>query len=236
MPRRTKKASSEATPGTDDAVLRDIAASITRLKVPIDAFVIGEPVRVAAIEYSGNARRGLVAVCRRAEHDYPVNLADVLFDEGSAGQKVSTAYRAWLGLPPHTPAEQPARRHKADPADLDLSRDIELVVLASKSNALRCRVLGTHREVTLRTAVRNEIPGEIISVAAAKQWSHAGHPYISGAVKKSRLDVEALGLAPLELRAKGEWDPDDEFWGEEGDPLPACAKSIVRRGSDRRSR
>ena len=230
MPKRTPKATSKPTTATDDAVLRDIAASIAKLKVPIDAFVVGETVRVAAIEYSGNARRGLVAVCRRAERDYQVNLADVLFDEGSAAEKASTAYRAWLGLPPHAPAEQPARRHKADPADLDLSRDIELVVLASKSNALRCRVLGTQREVTLRTAVRNEIPGEIISVAAAKQWSHGGHPYVSGAVKKSRLDVEALGLAPLELRAEGDWDPDDEFWGEEGDPLPAWAKAIIAKG------
>ena len=152
MPKRTTKANSKPTTETDDAVLRDIAASITKLKVPIDAFVIGEPVRVAAIEYSGNARRGLVAVCRRAERDYQVNLADVLFDEGSTAEKAATTYRAWLGLSPHAPAEQPARRHKADPADLDLSRDIELVVLASKSNALRCRVLGTQREVTLRTA------------------------------------------------------------------------------------
>lgn len=37
--------------------LRDIAASIAKMKVPIDAFVIRERVRVGAIEYAGNVRR-----------------------------------------------------------------------------------------------------------------------------------------------------------------------------------
>lgn len=41
MPKRTTKAGSKPTSETDDAVLRDITAAIAKLKVPIDAFVIG---------------------------------------------------------------------------------------------------------------------------------------------------------------------------------------------------
>jgi hypothetical protein len=91
-------------------------------------------------------------------------------------------------------------------------------------------VPGTQRELTLRTAVRDEVPGEIITVIPSKQWTHAGHPYVSGKVQKSRFDGAALGLVPLALRPEGGWDPGEEHWGEEGEPLPDWAKPIVARG------
>jgi tetratricopeptide (TPR) repeat protein len=104
------------------------------------------------------------------------------------------------------------------------------VVLACKSNALRCRLLGSTREVTLRTAVRDEIPGSIITVTPTKQWTHARHPYLSGAVEQMRVDVAALGLVPLALRNEGECDPEDEYWGEDGEPTEEWAKPIIARG------
>ena len=125
---------------------------------------------------------------------------------------------------------RPRRRHKADPADVDLSCPLDLVVLAVKSNAIRCRVLGTERAITLRTAVRCEVPGEIVTVVPTRQWTHAGHPYLSGRVQSSRLDVRALGLVPLGLEAEGDWDPEQEYWGEEGESLDEWAKPIVARG------
>jgi len=64
---------------------------------------------------------------------------------------------------------RPQKRHKAEVADVDLSHPLDLVVLALKSNAIRCRVLGTEREITLRTGVRWEVPGEIITVLPTKQ-------------------------------------------------------------------
>ena len=42
------------------------------VEVPTDAFVIGEPVELVAIDYDGNTRRGLTARCWRqdgGEHD-----------------------------------------------------------------------------------------------------------------------------------------------------------------------
>jgi hypothetical protein len=89
---------------------------------------------------------------------------------------------------------------------------------------------GTERELTLRTAVRDEVPGEIITVVPAKSWTHARHPYLSGAVEASRLDVQALGLPPLDLQSQGDWDPDEEYWGEEGEPIEEWAKPIIARG------
>ena len=219
----------------DDEQLRAIAGAIARgVELPADAFVVGEPVELVAIDYDGNPRVGLQAVCRRGDERHLVGFADVVFSPGTDGARFSAVYRQWLGLAPHDAgprsSTRPQKRHKADVADIDVSRPMDLVVLALKSNALRCRVPGTEREMTLRTAVRWEVPGEIVTVLPTKQWTHAGHPYLSGKVQSSRLDVRSLGLVPLELKPEGDWDPEEEYWGEEGEPLPEWAKPVVARG------
>lgn len=205
----------------------------SELALPADALVIGEPVQVVAIDYEDHPRRGLSATCRRGDERHSVGLAEVRFVPGTAGARVSALYRAWLGMEPlvvNGLAAASARRHKAEAGDLDLTAPIDLVVLACKSNALRCRVAGTVRELTLRTPVRDEIPGEIITVLPSKTWTHARHPYLSGKVQRCRLDVPALSLAPLTLRPEGDWDPAEECWGEEGEPLPVWARPMVARG------
>ena len=219
----------------DDEQLRALAETMAgALKLPADAFVVGEPVEVVAIDYEGNPRVGLLATCRRGDERHQVGFADVVFSPGTDGARISAVYRKWLGLAPHDTGSRsstrPLKRHKAEAADIELSRPLDLIVLALKSNALRCRVLGTEREITLRTGVRWEVPGEIITVLPTKQWTHAGHPYLSGKVQSSRLDVRSLGLVPLGLRPEGDWDPEEECWGEEGEPLDEWAKPIVARG------
>jgi hypothetical protein len=37
-------------------------------------------------------------------------------------------------------------------------------------------------------------------------------------------------LEPLALHAQGHWDPADEYWGEEGEPIGDWAKPIIKRG------
>ena len=219
---------------SEDAQLKALAASINALvQLPIDGFVVGEPVEVTAIDYNGNARRGITAVCRRREGLHTVGLADVSFSPGPAASAVAL-HREWLGL--KTAAEAPQssgssrRRHKAEQDEIEIGQRVDLVVLACKSSALRCRLPGTERELTLRTAVRDEVPGEIITVVPAKRWTHARHPYLSGAVEASRLDVQVLGLPPLELQSQGDWDPDEEYWGEEGEPIEEWARAIITRG------
>jgi hypothetical protein len=38
------------------------------------------------------------------------------------------------------------------------------------------------------------------------------------------------GLVPLKLEARGQWDPAEEYWAEEGEPIEAWALPIIRRG------
>ena len=51
--------------------------------------------------------------------------------------------------------------------------------------------------MTLRSQAWRLIPGTIASVRPRKEWSYAGHPYLSGDLEGSRVDVEALDLALL---------------------------------------
>ena len=204
--------------------------------LPADGFVIGEPVSVIEIDYVGNSRRGLTAKCRREDGSlHVVAASDVTFPEGSAGARYIAAYRRWLGLDPYPEEKQTPvlrkRRHKAGDDDLDLSRPVELIALAVKENVVRCRLLGSHRVLTLRTGgLGNVAPGEIVTVAPRKGWRYANNPHLSGEILSSRLDVSALGLVPLKLQPMGIWSPAEESWGEEGEPIEAWAKPIIARG------
>jgi len=129
-----------------------------------------------------------------------------------------------------SPQQEPGASARAASDGIDIDQPVDLVVLACKSNALRCRLLGSDREITLRTAVRDEFPGAIITVTPAKQWTHARHLYLSGEITAIRSDVVALGLQPLSLRERGEWDPADEYWAEDGEPIQDWAKPIIARG------
>ncbi|MBI4952967.1 MAG: cytoplasmic protein [Myxococcales bacterium] len=187
---------------TDDAgALVELEAfAHAEVVLPADAHVIGEPVTITQIRYPGLARAGLLATCKRGDLTYELSLADVVFPAASAGASLVARYRTWLGLAQFpVPGGEAARPHKVEGDDIVVGKPVDLVVLACKSNALRCRLLGSTREVTLRTAVRDEIPGSIITVTPKKQWTHARHPYLSGDVSAVRIDAAVLGLALLAL-------------------------------------
>lgn len=130
------------------------------ISLPADAHVIGEPVTVTSLRNPGLPRVGLLATCQRGERRYEIGLADVSFAAESPAAKLVARYRAWLGLPAASePTATALPPHKVTHEDLTVGKPVELIVLACKSNAIRCRLLGTSREVTLRTAVRNEVPG-----------------------------------------------------------------------------
>jgi hypothetical protein len=85
--------------------------------------------------------------------------------------------------------------------------------------------------ITLRASgLWHVVPGEIVVVTPRKQWSYAGHPYLSGEIASTRLDVAALGLVPLRLEDRDIWDPAEEYWGEEGEPIEDWAKPIIAHG------
>ncbi|MBI2570760.1 MAG: cytoplasmic protein [Candidatus Schekmanbacteria bacterium] len=221
----------------DDEQLRALRQAFREnVSLPADALVIAEPVAVVEIGYDGNRRRGLTARCARQDgSEHVVAASEVCFADGSEGARYVAAYRRWLSLEPAPaamadPKGRP-RRHKVAANELDLDTPIELVVLAPKERAARCRILGSEREITLRSGdVWNMVPGEIITVRARKQWCYAGHPYLSGDVESHRLDVEALGLLPLKLRDEWQCDPSEEYWGGEGEPRAEWATPIVAAG------
>jgi hypothetical protein len=204
--------------------------------LPADGFVIGEPVSVVKIDYDGNERCGLTAICRREDgSEHVVAASDVVFPEGSNGSLFLAAYRRWLGLEPYPAATQKhtrrKRQHKAKDDDLDLSKPVELVVLAVKEHSARCRLLGSERVITLRASgLWDLVPGEIATIKPRKQWRYVGHPYLSGEIESTRIDVAALDLIPLRLEEFGMWNPKEHYWGEEDDPMDEWAKPIIARG------
>lgn len=220
----------------DEAHRAFLQAFKDNVAVPCDGFVIGEPVSVIGFDYEGNERRGLTARCRREDgSEYVVAAADVVLPQRSGGARHVAAYRRWLDLDPFPPETTvPAlgrRKHKVTVADLDMTRPLELVALSVKKNAAHCRLLGSDRVVTFRASGLWEvIPGEIVVVKPRKQWSYAGHPYLSGEIESMRLDVPALGLAPLRLERQGIWNPRKEYWGEKGEPIESWARPIIARG------
>lgn len=120
---------------------------------------------------------------------------------------------------------------KASDKDLDLSQPVELVVLSVKEKAARCQLPGSDRVITVRAGrLWTVVPGEIAVVKPHRQWSYAGHPYLSGEIESARLDVPALGLVPLRLESRGVWNPDEHYWGEEGEPIEEWANPIIARG------
>ena len=222
--------------GNDEQLWAFRQAFEDEVALPCDGFVIGEPVCVVAFDYDGNERRGLTARCRREDGSaHVVAASEVLLPARLHGVRYLAAYRKWMSLDPFpqevAPSSRPKRQHKATTTDLDLSAPVELVVLSVNQNAARCRLLGSDRVITLRTSrLWDVVPGEVALVKPRKQWTYAGHPYLSGDIECARLDVAALGLVPLKLEDQGTWTPDEHYWGEEDEPIEEWAKPIIARG------
>ena len=116
--------------------------------------------------------------------------------------------------------------------DIDLSKPVELIALSVKERTARCRLLGSDRTVTLRAGgIWDVAPGAIVTVKPQKQWRYAGHPYLSGEIQSTRIDAEALDLMPLGLADMGMWDPEEHYWGEEGEPIEEWARPIIAYGA-----
>jgi hypothetical protein len=222
--------------GDDEQIWAFRQAFEDHVSLPADGFVIGEPVSVVKIDYDGNERRGLTADCFREDgSEHVVAVPDVIFPEGSSGALYVAAYRKWLGIKPY-PIEVPAhsgrkRQRKAKAKDLDPRGPLDLVVISVKDRVARCRLLESEGVITYRpNRLWEMVPGEIVTVKPRKQWSYAGHPYLSGEIESTRLDAAALGLVPLRLQDMGIWDPKVHYWGEEDNPVEEWAKPIIAWG------
>jgi hypothetical protein len=108
---------------------------------------------------------------------------------------------------------------------------VQLAVLSLKQKAARCRLLSSGDEITLRGTRQGEVvPGEIAVVRPQKQWTYGRIRYLSGKVQSRRVDVGTLNLVPLKIDARGLWDPAEQYWGEDGEPIDNWAKPIIARG------
>ena len=213
---------------SEDEQLRALdAAAQHAVTLPAAASVVGAPVTAVAIGYRGHPRAGLTLSCVRDGRRFRLGLADAVFPDGSQGARFVSLYRAWLGIDALEPAEPVVGGVGTDGI---VGERVELVVLACRQSALRCRVLGTTREVTLRTSVRDEVPGSVLVVTPTRQWTHARHPYLSGTITGTRVDAAALGLTALALHEQGDWDPEEEDWGAEDEPIEDWARPIIARG------
>jgi len=115
--------------------------------------------------------------------------------------------------------------------DVDPSKPVDLIVLVVEQRAVRCRLPDSERVITLRPgSLYGLVPGQVVTVRPSKYWRYEGHPYLSGEIASARVDVAALALTPLALNEFGHWDPAEEYWGEDGDPIEDWAVPLIARG------
>jgi hypothetical protein len=146
-----------------------LAALQAVLRLPADAHVIGEPVELLGLDYSGHSRQGLMARCRREGREYVVSVADITLPSASPAARLLAAYHLWCGLEPVPQASAP-RPPKAALEDVPEDQPVELVVLVLKQSAARCRLLGSDCQITLRsTDVWELVPGDITTVQSSKR-------------------------------------------------------------------
>ena len=202
------------------------------IEVPCESTVVGVPVRVLKFDYDGNERRGLTATCRRDDGTkYVVAASEVVMSPSTLGRRYLAAYRKWMGLAPVKRDVRGKTGRQTAAAFPALEGPVELVVLSVKQKAARCRRLGDDRTFALRAGrLWDLVPGEIAIVRPGKQWTYGGNPYLSGTIESTRLDAAALGLIPLRLEERGLWDPAEQYWGEEGDPIETWAKPVLASG------
>ncbi len=94
--------------GDEEKLRAFLQACSNNVKLPVDGFVIAEPVSVKEIDYDGNQRRSLIARCCREDgSEHVVAVSEIVLPRASAGALQIATYRKWLKLGPF-PAEVPA--------------------------------------------------------------------------------------------------------------------------------
>lgn len=112
---------------------------------------------------------------------------------------------------------------------LEVGVPTDLIILACKWQALLCRPLGTNREVTYKTT-REGIPGSIITAVPTRVWANSLRECFAGSILSTRYDVASLGLTPLALKRTGNWDPAEQYWAEDGEPIEEWARPLIASG------
>lgn len=132
-------------------------------RFPFPALAVGTAVDVTAVDYEGDERRGLIALCWRDRKTHLISLLDIepVGPLPLATARLLAAYRRWWGAEPLPVAAQEPRKQ-------------------------------------------------------AWVYSPLAPP----------VDVDR----PLALVSHGDWNPEDEYWGEPGEPLDPLWLDIIDRG------
>jgi hypothetical protein len=94
--------------GDDEQLTAFEVAFQQSARFPFPARIVGTTVEVLKIDYDGDERGGLSAVCRREGETYRVSVADLRPGPSTVETtRLLAAYRRWCGLPPLKP--NPAR-------------------------------------------------------------------------------------------------------------------------------
>lgn len=114
--------------------------------------------------------------------------------------------------------------------NIPMGEPIDLVALVVKSNAIRCKILSTGQTVTFRHR-KDEVEGEILTVIPDKVWRFKNTWYMIGELKSKRIDIPALKLTPLKLEKMFLWEPENEIFDEQSEPINAYQKAVFESGA-----
>ncbi len=109
--------------------------------------------------------------------------------------------------------------------DIPIEEPIEVVAIAVKTAAIRCRIVSNEQPITFRKE-RNEVEGEILTIIPSKVWRHQKTNYMAGKIESKKIDIPALNLKPLGLNEMDLWDPEKEYWEEPDAPSNKYFKKI----------
>ncbi|MDB3935689.1 hypothetical protein N9383_03090, partial [Granulosicoccus sp.] len=169
----------------------------------VEVYVLGELTSLVGVNFDGNVRRALTALCRRDDgREYRISLLDVAIPPQSEIYRYLSAYCRWCGVKPLAVESGVAIKSepKARQEDLDLTKPVKLIVLRVKERAARCRLPTSSRIITLRARdCWQSVPGQLVTVEPNKHWVHSGHPYLSGKISSWHIDAAKLQLEPLKL-------------------------------------
>lgn len=123
------------------------------------------------------------------------------------GESYTTARMQLVGAPSTTPVPPPT----ASPLQA-VPMLAEVAVLKVNELSARVRILGSEEQITFRaTGACELIPGMIARLTMRKRWSYRGFEYASGDIEDARIDIPALGLAPIPVTVDGESDGRSEY-------------------------
>ncbi len=109
----------------------------------------------------------------------------------------------------------------------------EVVVVTYGDEAFECRTLVHGEPLRCVGTIREEVPGELLTLRSTREWRAGGVTCIDAEIVARRRDVRQLGLTPLRLEDQGVWDPTKEYWRDNSEPAPEYAQAIIARGPRR---